>query len=151
MGKRSFTSLVLRGFLIYTFSIFLIWTVYYVSWGRYLYIVTAYCNCAVCINVPKYRDNQFASGRKIYWGGIAADPKIPFRSRLEILPTWPQDWAAVTKLFRGRRKFIVEDRGGKIKGRHIDIFIPDSMGGHKAALKWGVRRMRVKINGVLAE
>jgi len=149
--QRSFIHTLLRGFLIYALSIFLIWTVYYVSWGRYLYLVTAYCNCPICINVKKYQDNQFASGKRIYWGGIAADPKIPFRSHIELLPTWPQDWMSVAKILRGRRKFIVEDRGGKIKGRHIDLFIPDSMGGHKTARNWGVRRMRIKINGVLAE
>jgi len=114
-------------------------------------VVTAYCNCPICINIPKYHDSQFASGKKIYWGGIAADPSVRFGSKVELAPHWPQDWAAIAGLLKGRRNFRVEDRGGKIKGKHIDLFIPDSMGGHKTALRWGVRRMRLKINGEWAE
>jgi 3D (Asp-Asp-Asp) domain-containing protein len=37
---------------------------------------------------------------------------------------------------------IVEDRGGKIKGDHIDLFFRS----HEAALRWGSRRrMLVKV------
>jgi 3D (Asp-Asp-Asp) domain-containing protein len=50
-----------------------------------------------------------------------------------------------------RRHFIVEDRGGKIRGRHIDIFFSESQGGHQTAVHWGIRRMRVKINGRLMD
>lgn len=127
------------------------YTAYYQLWGKHLYLVTAYCNCPICVNVPKYHDDEFASGRKIYWGGIAADPKVPFRTKVELIPQWPADWFAVLGLLKSRRNFVVEDRGGKIKGRHIDLFIPDSMGGHKTALKWGRRRMRIKINGKWAD
>lgn len=137
--------------LLYGFLAFAAWMTYYQLWGKYLYLVTAYCDCPICINVPKYRDGQFASGRKIYWGGIAADPKVPFKTKIELIPHWPGDWFAVLGLLKARRDFIVEDRGGKIKGKHIDLFIPDSMGGHKAALQWGARRMRLKINGKFAE
>ena len=63
----------------------------------------------------------------------------------------PQDAAAVMTLLNGRFNFTAADRGGKIKGRHIDLFIPDKLGGHKTARKWGVRRMRIKLNGKLAE
>lgn len=131
---------------------FVIWGIYYISWGRHLYLVTAYCNCPICVNVKKFqRDNQFASGRKLYWGAIAADPSIRFRTKVELVPLWPQDWGTIFFMFQGKRNFIVEDRGGKIKSRHIDVFIPDSMGGHKTARNWGVRRMRIKINGEWAE
>lgn len=54
-------------------------------------------------------------------------------------------------ILKGRNDFIVEDRGGKIKGKHLDLFIPDSLGGHQAARKWGVRRMRIQLNGEWAE
>ena len=91
---------------------------YYELWGKHLYLVTAYCGCPVCINVPKYqKDTQFASGHKIYWGGAAADPAVPFGSSIELVPHWPQDWLTVQSLLKGRRSFTVEDRGGKIKGR----------------------------------
>lgn len=101
--------------------------------------------------MKRYQDDQFASGKKIYWGGVAADPKIPFGTRVELIPHWPQDWIAVIRLLKGRRTFRVEDRGGKIKGKHIDLFIPDSMGGHQEARRWGVRRMRIKVNAVWAK
>ena len=113
--------------------------------------MTAYCNCPICINVQKFQDGRFASGKKLYWGGVAADKKIPFGSKLELVPLTPLNLFAVREVLRGRKKFIVEDRGGKIKNRHIDLYIPQSLGGHKAALRWGVRRMRIKINGRLAE
>lgn len=113
--------------------------------------MTAYCNCPICINVKKYHDGRFASGKKVYWGGLAADAVLPIGTRVELVPHWPQDWGAVFHLLHRRRNFRVEDRGGKIKGKHIDLFIPDSFGGHKAALKWGVRRMRIKINGKWAD
>ncbi len=125
--------------------------IYYHVWGRHTYLVTAYCNCPVCINVEAFRDGRFASGKPVYWGGVAADRKIPFGATVELAPVLPHNSLAVSDVLKGRKKFTVEDRGGKIKGRHIDIFIPDSLGGHKAAKRWGARRMRLKINNVLAE
>ena len=101
--------------------------------------------------MKKYQTGHFASGKKVYWGGIAADPSVPFGTRIELEPHWPGDWAAVSRLLKGRRNFRVEDRGGKIKGKHLDVFIPASFGGHKTALRWGVRRMRIKINGEWAD
>ncbi|MBI4357752.1 MAG: 3D domain-containing protein [Candidatus Omnitrophica bacterium] len=148
--KKNPNSLVARfkrAIFAYGFLTIFLWSVYYAFWGRHLYLVTAYCNCPICINVKKYQDDQFASGRRIYWGGMAADPRVPFGTTMELVPHWPQDWLAVFGLLKGKRKFRVEDRGGKIKGKHLDLFIPDSMGGHKTARQWGVRRMRVKVNG----
>lgn len=145
--RRSFRSKV----LLYLFLGFSLWLAYYYFWGRHLYLVTAYCNCPICINVPKYHDNRFASGRPIYWGAVAADSSIPFGSAVELIPHLPQDWLEVAIILNHRRHFTVEDRGGKIRGRHIDLFIPDSLGGHKTALNWGRRRMRLKINGRWAE
>lgn len=124
---------------------------YYELWGKHLYLVTAYCNCSICVNIPQYLDNQFANGKKIYWGGIAADPKVPFGTKVELVPLWPGDFSKIDRVLDGKRTFRVEDRGGKIKGKHIDLFIPDSMGGHKAALKWGRQMIRVRMNGKLAE
>ena len=153
MGKkrRSFRSRLARAIFIYAISTILAWSVYYECWGKHLYLVTAYCNCPICINVKKYQDGRFASGKRVYWGGAAADLRIPFGTPLELVPHWPQDWLTVFTVLDGKRDFRTEDRGGKIKGRHIDLFIPDSLGGHKAARRWGVRRMRIKINGKFAE
>ncbi|OGW86384.1 MAG: hypothetical protein A3C35_07905 [Omnitrophica bacterium RIFCSPHIGHO2_02_FULL_46_11] len=148
---RSFISQIKKWILIYGLSTILIWTIYYQTWGKHLYLITAYCNCPICINVKKYHDGRFASGKKVYWGALAADPSIPFRTKVELMPLWPQDWAVIFTRLKGRRNFKVEDRGGKIKGKHIDLFIPDSLGGHKAARRWGARRMRLKINGEWAD
>lgn len=126
-----------------------VWGAYYFLWAQYLYTVTAYCDCPICINVAAYHDGRFASGKRVYWGGAAMDPSVPFNAVIELVPHWPQDWLATLVLLKGRRDFQVEDRGGKIKGRDIDLFIPDSLGGHETARQWGVRRMRIKLNGVL--
>jgi len=33
--------------------------------------------------------------------------------------------------------------------KHIDLFIPDFLGGHQAAKAWGKRHMRLKLDGTL--
>ena len=124
---------------------------YHELWGKHLYLVTAYCDCPICVNVPEFRDGKFASGRKTYWGGVAADPKIPFGTDVELVPFWPFDFWEITHVLKNRKEFVAEDRGGKIKGRHIDIFIPQSMGGHKTALRWGRQRMRLRFNDEFAD
>ncbi|MDD5218441.1 MAG: 3D domain-containing protein [Candidatus Omnitrophica bacterium] len=133
------------------FLIFFAWLVYYVYWGSHLYKITAYCNCPICINEPKYRDGRFASGKPLYWGAAAADKSVRFGSRIELVPVLPKNWKAVSTILKGRRRFTIEDRGGEIKGKDIDLYIPQSRGGHKTALKWGVRYMRIKINGRFAK
>lgn len=123
---------------------------YYQAWGKHLYIVTAYCNCPICVNVPEFRDGKFANGEKTSWGGIAASKEVPFGTQVELVRAWPWDFWNVQRTLKGRTRFTVKDRGGKIRGKHIDIFIPDSMGGHQGALQWGRQMMRVKMNGKLA-
>lgn len=126
------------------------WTGYYFLWAQHEYIVTAYCNCPICINIEEFREGEFANNQPVHWGAVAADKSVPFNSIVELVPVSPRNLLAVHHLLGGRRSFTVEDRGGKIRGRHIDIFFSDSMGGHQTALNWGVRRMRIKINGRLA-
>ena len=128
-----------------------LWEAYDVFWLRHRYLITAYCDCPICINVPEFRDGKFASRRPVYWGGVAADKSVPFGASVELVPVTVRDWIGVWLYLGGRRNFTVEDRGGKIHDRHIDIFFPQSRGGHQAAVRWGVRRMRVKINGQLME
>ena len=148
---RSFSNRLKRRALIYGVLFLALWGIYYELWGKHLYLVTAYCGCPICINVREFRDQHIASGRRIYWGGVAADSKTPFGSKIELVPLLPQDWLATAVLLNGKRDFTVEDRGGKIKGKHIDLFIPDSLGGHQAARRWGIRRIRIKTNGEWAE
>lgn len=129
----------------------LLGTAHYFFWARHEYLITAYCNCSICVNIKEFHDGKFANGKPVYWGGVAADKSIPFGSEIELVPETPSDWFSVYRFFAGRRRFTVEDRGGKIRGRHIDIFFPDSRGGHQTALRWGVRHMRIKINGQWAD
>jgi len=125
----------------------LFWIAYYCAWGRYLYLATAYCNCSICVNVKAYQDDFFASGKKLYWGALAADPAVRFGTKVELMPVWPSDFSKIRKILKNRRQFTVEDRGGMIKGKHIDLFIPDDLGGHAAARRWGRQWMRVKFDG----
>ena len=140
-----------RKILTYAFLFFFAWGIYYELWGKHLYVVTAYCNCPICINVKEYQDGRFASGRRIYWGAVATDSKIPFGTDMKLVPLLPQDWFAVAFFLKGKRDFVVEDRGGKVRGKHIDLFISDSLGGHQTAKNWGRRKMRLKVNGEWAE
>lgn len=57
---------------------------------------------------------------------IAVDPRIiPLGSKVKIKGRW----------------YTAEDKGGLIKGNRIDIF----MNSHKETVKFGVKRLRVKI------
>lgn len=95
--------------------------------------VTAYCACERCCGK--------APGSKYY--GITASGTLATEGR-----TVAADWSrypAGTKLRIegfGDRVFVVEDRGGGIKGSRIDIFF-DS---HTEALRFGRRRgVRVEV------
>ena len=86
------------------------------------YTVTAYCACRKCCG--DQADGITATGKRVRPGMIAADwRRLPpgTRVRLSCLPG---------------RTFVVEDKGGAIKGRRIDVYIPS----HRDALKFGIRR-----------
>ena len=107
-------------------------------------LVTAYCNCGDCcgwefsllgFGPPVYtygpqkgqrkKVGVTARGTVARLGTVAADPKVyPFGTRLQI---------------PGYGTGIVEDVGGAIKGRHIDVWMPS----HEAALRWGRRNLKV--------
>lgn len=82
------------------------------------YKITAYCGCASCCGKS---DGITASGTKAKEGRtIAADTSVlPFG----------------TKVVIDGKTYTVEDRGGAINGKKIDIYF-DS---HSDALKWGVK------------
>lgn len=111
-----------------------------------IYQVTAYCDCKICINRLKFRDGKFASNESVYFGGAAARREIPFGTKIKLISLNEKDQRAVKNIFQGKVDFVIEDRGFLIQGNKIDIFIPKWLGGHKAAQKWGIRRMRIIMN-----
>lgn len=70
-----------------------------------------------------------ASGKRVFWGVIAADPKFPFGTKIYI-PYF-------------QKTFIVLDRGGAIKGNRIDIWMSDK----KSAIEFGKRKLEIYILG----
>ena len=107
-------------------------------------LVTAYCNCGECcgwefsllgFGPPIYtygpqkgqrkKVGVTARGTVARLGTVAADPKVyPFGTRLQI---------------PGYGTGVVEDVGGAITGRHIDVWMPS----HETALRWGRRNLKV--------
>jgi 3D (Asp-Asp-Asp) domain-containing protein len=88
-------------------------------------LVTAYCGCSKCCG-PNAR-GLTASGRSITYNGgrfVAADTKI-----------FKFDTQLVIPGYAGGEPVEVIDRGGAIKGYHIDVFFPT----HEEARAWGKR------------
>ena len=92
-------------------------------------LVTAYCPCTKCCgpnangitasgNYVTYNDGHF----------VAADSSLPFGTKV-IIPGY------------NATPVEVIDRGGAIKGDHIDVFFPT----HEQALQWGRRTLEVTI------
>ena len=107
-------------------------------------LVTGYCNCGDCcgwrfswlgFGQPVYTYGPLKGQRKeigvtargtvAHLGTVAADTKVyPFGTRL---------------LIPGYGTGVVEDVGGAIKGKHIDVWFPS----HQTALNWGRRNLKV--------
>ncbi|MDE5965293.1 MAG: 3D domain-containing protein [Lachnospiraceae bacterium] len=93
------------------------------EYGEYLgtFTITAYCPCAKCCGKS---NGKTASGKTATAGHtIAASKQFAFGTQLVI----------------GGKVYTVEDRGGAIKGKRIDIFFAT----HKAALQFGRKKMKV--------
>ena len=90
---------------------------------------TAYSNDPQSINVAKWRDGKTASLTIARRGVVAAD--------WDVLPLGTRLWVP------GYGFAIVEDKGGAVKGMHIDVFF-DSV---NQARKWGVRDLEIIIVG----
>jgi len=94
-------------------------------------LVTAYCPCKKCCG--KFSDNVTANGKSIYANGsmfVAADTRLlKFGTKLSVPG------------YKGGRAVPVWDRGGKIKGRRIDVFYLS----HSRAKKWGRQYLDVKV------
>ncbi len=94
-------------------------------------LVTGYCPCRKCCG--SFSDGKTASGKRINYNGgkfIAADTSLlPFGTMVSIPG------------YNGGRPVPVEDRGGRIKGRRLDLFFFS----HHQARQWGARRIEVTI------
>jgi 3D (Asp-Asp-Asp) domain-containing protein len=87
--------------------------------------VTAYCPCAKCCGAGAC--GLTASGERAAVGLVAADWSVLPRGTRLIIP--------------GYGAARVADRGGAIKGNHIDVFFTT----HAQARAWGVRKLAVTI------
>ena len=100
--------------------------------GRVVWMqVTAYCACKRCCGPSAH--GLTASGRTVSYNGghfVAADTRLlPFNTKL-VIPG-----------YAGDKPVEVIDRGGAIKGNHIDLFFPT----HEQAREWGVKRIAVTV------
>ncbi len=134
-----------RQFLIALYLLLFI-IAYLLSRPTDIYTVTAYCNCPICINKHEFQDKRFASYRPTYFGGIAAPREFRFGTQIRLIPLKEKDREAMDKYLEGREYYLVEDRGFLIRGNRLDIFIPQRLGGHKTAQKWGSRKMRIVVS-----
>jgi 3D (Asp-Asp-Asp) domain-containing protein len=93
--------------------------------------VTAYCACKKCCG--RSARGLTASGRRVSYNGgafVAADTDLlPFGTRLQIPG------------YHNGKPVEVIDRGGAIKGRHIDVFFPS----HDQAIDWGNQWLDVTV------
>lgn len=89
-----------------------------------VYKITAYCSCSKCCG--SYASGYTSSGTKATAGRtVAAPSSLPFGTKLKI----------------NGNTYVVEDRGGAIKGNRIDIYVNS----HSAALSWGVKYLPVEV------
>ncbi len=97
--------------------------------------VTAYCACEKCCG--RFANGLTANGYKIMPGDrfVAADKMYPFGTVM-IVPGYK--WANIDNSLHPA---IVLDRGGAIKGNHIDVYFDT----HQEALNWGVQYLDVTV------
>jgi len=99
------------------------------KWQTVRMRVTAYCPCEKCCG--KYADGVTACGHRIRPGDafVAADGEYPFGTEMVIAG------------YKNGQPVKVLDRGGVIKDNRLDVFFHS----HDEALKWGVKRLDVKV------
>lgn len=89
-----------------------------------IYKVTAYCPCSKCCG--SHANGRTASGTQATAGRTIAAPS---------------NFSFGTKLLINGKEYIVEDRGGAIKGNRIDMYVNT----HAQALAWGVKYLPVEV------
>ena len=110
-----------------------------------LVLVTGYCNCQQCCG---WERSWFGFGRPVYtYGQMKGKPKKVGRTARDTVAKRgtvaadPKVFQFGTKLdIPGYGTGVVEDVGGAIRGRHIDVWFPT----HEEAKLWGRRELAVK-------
>jgi 3D (Asp-Asp-Asp) domain-containing protein len=94
---------------------------------KYVVKTTAYSNDPRSINVARWRDGRTATNKRAKRGIVAADWNVfPPGTRIYI---------------PGYGEAVVEDRGGAVKGLHLDLFHDT----RREALQWGVKKLEVYV------
>ena len=109
-----------------------------------LILVTGYCSCGKCCG---WKRTWFGFGTAVYsYGKMKGRPKkvgytaTGKRAKHGTIAADTSIYKFGTKLFvPGYGIGTVEDIGGAIKGKHIDIWFPT----HEQAKRWGVRKLKV--------
>ena len=109
-----------------------------------LVTVTGYCSCGKCCG---WRRTWFGFGSPVYtYGKMKGKPKkvgYTATGKRAVHGTIAADTSVYkfgTSLYvPGYGTGTVEDVGGAIKGKHIDIWFPT----HQQARRWGVRKLKV--------
>jgi 3D (Asp-Asp-Asp) domain-containing protein len=95
--------------------------------NKVLVKTTAYSNDFYSINVARWRDGRTATNKLARRGIIAADWDVfPPGTRIYI---------------PGYGEGVVEDKGGAVRGKHLDLFLDT----RNEALQWGVKRIEVYV------
>ena len=99
------------------------------NWKRVHMLVTGYCPCSKCCG--SYADGITASNHSIQPGDVfvAADSRYAFGTEM-VIPG-----------YNSGQSVEVLDRGGAIKGNHIDLFFHT----HQEALEWGLQHLDVLV------
>ena len=102
------------------------------QWQTIQMKVTAYCPCPKCCGI--YSDGVTACGHTIEHADVfvAADRKFDFGTEM------------VIEGYNNSKPVKVMDRGGAIRGNHIDVFFAT----HQQALNWGVQYVDVKVRSL---
>ena len=108
----------------------------YVSLGEYK--LTSYCACEKCCGYWATIRPTDENGEPIVYtaSGAVARQGVTVAADTDILPYG-------TVLLIGGEEFIVQDCGGGVNGKHIDIYFED----HQAAVAFGVRHETIYREG----
>ena len=109
-----------------------------------LVLVTGYCNCGKCCG---WKRSWFGFGPPVYdYGPMKGKPKkvgvtsSGATAHRGTVAADPRQYPRGTRLLiPGYGEGVVEDIGGSIKGRHIDIWFPT----HAEARAWGAQWLKV--------